>query len=125
MVTIYHFDLPYGFHQLGGWTNSIIADIFVKYAKIAFENFGDRVKIWGTLNEPHMFCKMYEDISANAIYYCMKNTLIAHARAYHLYKKEFGYQKGRFVDHNFFQVKLDNISERSEEGKFSSLEMQS
>lgn len=32
-----------------------MAEWFCKYAKICFERFGDRVKIWATVNEPHFY----------------------------------------------------------------------
>lgn len=38
--------LPFNqIQDLGGWTNSVIVDYITDYAKILFENFGDRVKV--------------------------------------------------------------------------------
>lgn len=52
VVTIYHFDYPQGLvNQYGGWTNRKSIDDFVAYCRILFENYGDRVKYWLTINE--------------------------------------------------------------------------
>lgn len=51
VVTIYHFDLPLKLHEKGGWCNRNTINAFERYAKILFENFGDRVKYWLTINE--------------------------------------------------------------------------
>lgn len=42
---MYHWDLPARIQDLGGWTNPSIVDYMTDYAKILFEQFGDRVKV--------------------------------------------------------------------------------
>ncbi|KPJ12244.1 Myrosinase 1 [Papilio machaon] len=98
MITLYHWDLPQKLQDMGGWTNPEIVNWFADYARIAFELFGDRVTDWITINEPHQVCYHgYGDdtlapllnIKGVADYLCAKNLLLAHAKAYHIYDKEF------------------------------------
>ncbi|VVC95160.1 unnamed protein product [Leptidea sinapis] len=97
-VTMYHWDLPQELQKLGGWANPAIVDWFADYAKTLFDNFGDRVKNWITINEPKQIC--YEgygsdkkaplvNMSGIAEYLCSKNVLMAHAAAYRLYDREY------------------------------------
>ncbi|XP_047096708.1 myrosinase 1-like [Schistocerca piceifrons] len=105
MITLYHWDLPQELQKLGGWPNIEIADYFVEYARIAFENFGDRVKLWLTFNEPNMFSNGYSSAtsfapgansSGIADYLMAKTILLAHARVYRLYDLNFRLkQKGK------------------------------
>ncbi|MBN1467770.1 MAG: glycoside hydrolase family 1 protein [Fusobacteriaceae bacterium] len=54
IVTMYHFDLPYELQKKGGWGNRETVEAFANYSKVLFENFGDRVKYWLTINEQNM-----------------------------------------------------------------------
>lgn len=54
VVTMYHFDLPFELHKKGGWANRNTVDAFVKYSKVLFENYGDKVKYWLTINEQNV-----------------------------------------------------------------------
>ena len=57
-VTLYHWDHPQNLERLGGWTNELMAEFFADYAAIVFKEFGPRVKIFSTINEPYIFCKL-------------------------------------------------------------------
>ncbi|KAG7299996.1 hypothetical protein JYU34_017033 [Plutella xylostella] len=98
IVTIYHWDLPKSLQDLGGWTNPNIAQWYEDYARIVFDNFSNRVKLWLTINEPNEICYLgYGHVleapalnaSGIADYLCAKNLVIAHARAYRLYTSQY------------------------------------
>ena len=54
LVTMFHFDLPQALEERGGWEKRESIDWFVNFAKVMFENFGDRVKYWLTINEQNV-----------------------------------------------------------------------
>lgn len=55
IVTLYHYDMPcWVDEKFGGWHNRAIIDEFAYYCKVCFENFGDRVKYWLSINEQNM-----------------------------------------------------------------------
>ncbi|XP_045455667.1 myrosinase 1-like [Melitaea cinxia] len=98
VVTLYHWDLPQSLQDLGGWTNPLIADWFANYARVVFSLFGDSVKTWITLNEPVTFCEVSYNNGLHAPghispgfgnYLCNKNAILAHAKAWRIYDKEF------------------------------------
>lgn len=55
IVTLYHYDMPVWVdEELGGWHTRKIIDAFEHYCRVCFENFGDRVKYWLSINEQNM-----------------------------------------------------------------------
>lgn len=94
MVTLYHFDLPQALQDQGGWKSPGIASVFDSYARFCFQTFGDRVKLWITINEPQVCAKLgHEDgihapglkEKGTAAYLAGHNMLRAHAMAWHSY----------------------------------------
>ncbi len=51
-VTLYHWDLPQGLQDAGGWPHRETARHFVRYAEAVAQRLGDRVEHWITHNEP-------------------------------------------------------------------------
>lgn len=52
-VTLYHWDLPFYLQEEGGWQNRKTAEAFAEYADFCFREFGSKIKIWVTINEPY------------------------------------------------------------------------
>lgn len=51
-ATLYHWDLPEGLQDAGGWTLRGLADAFTDYAVTVHSALGDRVLHWATLDDP-------------------------------------------------------------------------
>ena len=95
-VTLHHFDTPLAFFNDGHWLNRDLINYFVDYAKICFENFGDRVKKWATFNEPWSIPQNgyiagnfppHEQFQISKAIQMEHNMMVAHARALNLYKE--------------------------------------
>jgi beta-glucosidase len=54
-LTLFHWDLPHALDQRGGFQNRDIVGWFAEYTELIARRFGDRVKHFLTINEPHAF----------------------------------------------------------------------
>ena len=54
LATLYHWDLPQALQEHGGWEDRDTARRFADYAALLFDQLGDRVRQWITLNEPYV-----------------------------------------------------------------------
>ncbi len=50
--TLYHWDLPQGLEDIGGWPNRDLANYFADYAGILAKHLGDRIQVWAPFNMP-------------------------------------------------------------------------
>nr|XP_022913995.1 myrosinase 1-like [Onthophagus taurus] len=125
MVTLFHFDLPQTLQDIGGLPNELIADYFVDFARIVFKNFGDRVKMWITINEPMQMCRfgyggfgfLAPALNQSGLgdYLCTKTLTKAHVKIYQLYNEEFRSSQNGKVGHTFhsywFEPKSNNVED--------------
>ncbi|PWZ44057.1 hypothetical protein Zm00014a_032332 [Zea mays] len=122
-VTIFHWDTPQALmDKYGGFLDKSIVKDYTDFAKVCFDNFGDKVKNWFTFNEPETFCTFSHGTGqcapgrcspgiitptgstscANPIgnsltepYIVGHNLLRAHAEAVDLYNKYYKGENGR------------------------------
>jgi len=55
-VTLYHWDHPVIFEEMGGWTNEMMVEWISDYARVVFKELGPNVKYFMTINEPVVIC---------------------------------------------------------------------
>ena len=98
LVTLYHYDLPQTLYEAGGWENRDTVEAYVRYAKICFEAFGDRVNYWATINEPNyetLCCYGYGNYPPNVKsldrrWKAMYHMMLASAKAVGIYRRMGG-----------------------------------
>ncbi|KAK8952612.1 Beta-glucosidase 12 [Platanthera guangdongensis] len=111
-ATLFHWDVPQALEdEYGGFLDKRIVEDFKNYAKICYEEFGDKVKHWITMNEPWTFSTLGYGQGVHAPGRCTKglpnlncpaggdslrepyiaahNILLAHAEAARLYIDEY------------------------------------
>ena len=89
MVTISHYEMPYGLvKNYGGWGSRQTIGFFERYARTLFERYKHKVKYWLTFNEINMSLHapftgvgLPKNSSAQAVYQAIHHQLVASARA--------------------------------------------
>ncbi|CAN1286126.1 Beta-glucosidase 17 [Linum perenne] len=135
-VTLWHFDLPQALEdEYGGFLSPKIMKDYVAYADLCFKTFGDRVKLWATLNEangyavnayntgsfPPARCSSYvgnctAGNSATEPYIVGHHLLLCHGWAVKLYREKYQkVQKGEIgitIVTNWYIPKYNTASSR-------------
>uniref|UniRef100_A0A3P9M8Q0 Lactase n=1 Tax=Oryzias latipes TaxID=8090 RepID=A0A3P9M8Q0_ORYLA len=104
-ITLYHWDLPQALEDEGGWLNETIVDRFRDYADLLFSRFGQKVKLWITINEAYIvallgygygsFAPGINHDPSTLQYVAAHNIIKAHAEAWHVYNDKYrAEQKG-------------------------------
>ncbi|KAG0502656.1 hypothetical protein HPP92_002728 [Vanilla planifolia] len=110
-VTLNHLDLPQALQdEYGGWLSPKIVEDFKAFADVCFEEFGQKVSHWTTMDEPNIngfsgvlpYYRCYEfgnsickDVNpTNVEYVFIHNMLIAHSEVVKLYKTKYQNQSG-------------------------------
>ncbi|EPS70537.1 hypothetical protein M569_04221, partial [Genlisea aurea] len=119
-VTLYHWDLPQSLqNRYKGWLGSQIIRDFAIYAETCFKEFGNRVKHWITINEPHTIVMQGYDSgllapgrcsysvcnggnSSTEPYVVGHNLLLSHAAAVEIYNTKY-----KKVQHGAIGIALD------------------
>ncbi|KAK1551934.1 hypothetical protein Q3G72_030578 [Acer saccharum] len=135
-VTLFHFDLPQTLEdEYGGFLSPKILKDYVDFADFCFKTFGDRVKLWVTMNEPNGFimnaystgifppgrCSNYlgnctSGDSATEPYIAAHHLLLCHGAVIKLYKQKYQpYQKGNIgitIVTHWFTPKFNTTASR-------------
>jgi len=119
-VTIYHWELPdYIQQEIGGWSDPRIVGYYMNYSKVLFNEYGERVKYWITINEPlttsiqgygtGTFAPGIRSVSEQ--YLSGHYQLLAHAHVANYYRLTYG-EKGSIgiaINSNWYEpVDIDN-----------------
>ncbi|KAH7166659.1 glycoside hydrolase superfamily [Fusarium sp. MPI-SDFR-AT-0072] len=108
-VTLFHWDIPQALEdRYGGMLNKdAYTPDFIRYARVCFERFGDRVKNWITYNEPGVYSlagyaagvhapgrssfrdRNEEGDSSTEPFIVSHTELVSHAYVADMYKREF------------------------------------
>ncbi|XP_061162617.1 lactase/phlorizin hydrolase-like, partial [Saccostrea echinata] len=106
MVTLFHWDLPQALEDDGGWLNESTVYHFRDYAEVCFREFGDRVRLWISFNEPGLTAWTCYGNGGMAPgrsghpgtypYIVTRNIILAHAEGYHVLKDKFAHQNGQY-----------------------------
>ncbi|KAL4579400.1 hypothetical protein LXL04_015544 [Taraxacum kok-saghyz] len=126
-ATVFHWDTPESLEiEYRGFLSEKIIYDFTAYARVCFSEFGDRVKNWITINEPHSYSsdgyatgKYAPGRGKNGVgdpgtepYIVGHNLLLCHASAVQLYRQSFqGY------DWDYTELNIFGATRSSEKGR--------
>lgn len=91
-VTLSHYEMPYALvENYGGWSNRKVIEFFERYAKVVFERYQHKVKLWLTFNEINMSLHapftgvgLPDEADEQSIYQAIHHQLVASARVVNL-----------------------------------------
>lgn len=91
-LTLHHFTNPSWLIEKGGWENKKVIFYFERFVRKIFEELGELVDFWITINEPLVFSSLAflyglwppKKRNPIAFFKVLKNLIRAHKRAYHL-----------------------------------------
>lgn len=91
-VTLSHYEMPYALvENYGGWGNRKVIEFFERYAKVVFERYQNKVKLWLTFNEINMSLHapftgvgLPDEADEQSIYQAIHHQLVASARVVNL-----------------------------------------
>lgn len=79
----------------GGWLNYSTVQAFQEYAALCYQELGPWVRYWITINEPNRLIDIYS--SQRQMHQAAHNLLLAHAKAWRLYEREYSSQHRALV----------------------------
>lgn len=92
MITLHHFSHPMWFEKKGAFDKQENIHYFVTFSERIFKEYGDRVQLFATFNEPAVYGfgrhlelnypNSYQQPSVQRMGLMLKNTLIAHDQVY-------------------------------------------
>lgn len=122
-ATLFHWDFPYELDKKGGWLNPKSPEWFENYAKVIADNFGDRVKMFATFNEPQVFMGHghFTGLHAPGKKYSLRelteaafNVLLSHGKAVRILRENVSDCKIGYVSATSFQLPLNNTEKEIE-----------
>ncbi|XP_041653913.1 beta-klotho [Cheilinus undulatus] len=87
--------LPGPLHASGGWLNQSTVEAFQEYAALCYQQLGSWIPYWITINEPNRLVDVHP--SNKEKHQAAHNLLLAHAKAWRLYEREYSSQQGAKV----------------------------
>ena len=87
--------MPGPLYASGGWLNYSTVEAFQEYASLCYQQLGPWVPYWITINEPNRLVDVYS--SWNETHRTAHNLLLAHAKAWRLYEREYASQQKGLV----------------------------